>query len=108
MKPAWGYVKSSVYVIWLLVWCFVGTPDSGSGAVSGPFVCSWGPFIPAGLSCPALMKGFVLSLVVSCDVMFSGCPWRPALFWWGRDGQVDLEERRYGRIMGRIVGGETS
>lgn len=81
IKPAWVCVRSSAYMIWLLVWCFGGTPDSGSGPVSGPLVCSWEPFIPAGSPRPALMKGFVLSLVVYCYVMFSGCPWRPALFW---------------------------
>lgn len=78
MESAWVCVRSSVYMIWLLVWCFSGTPDSGSGAISGLFVCSWYPFIFAGLL--STMKGFVLSLVVSCYVMFSECPGRPALF----------------------------
>ena len=50
------------------------------GAVSDSFACSWDPFPPTGLPCPALRLQFVPSLIVSCYVMLGEYPGRPTLF----------------------------
>lgn len=42
--------------------CICGTPNNGSGAVSGSFAYSWDPFPPTGLPCPILISEFVPNL----------------------------------------------
>lgn len=61
---SWVCMMSFTQMLWLLTWCFLGTPNSGSGCDSDTFVCSW-VFSPvAQLSC----EGFHL---VICN---SFCP----------------------------------
>lgn len=31
MGPPWVYIRPSTYMLWLLVWCFMGTLDRRSG-----------------------------------------------------------------------------
>jgi hypothetical protein len=54
-EPACNCARSSAHMLWLLAWCFGGTPDNVNGGVSGSFAFIWDPFPPTELSHPALM-----------------------------------------------------
>lgn len=40
VESMWIFTRSSAYILWLLVLCFGGTPDSGSEGISDSFACS--------------------------------------------------------------------
>ena len=66
----WICTRSPKYMLWLLVWCFCGTPNSGSG-VSLANLLALGTLPPIGLSCLAYhnRRAFALSCCVSfCSV----------------------------------------
>lgn len=52
-------------------WCSRGTPNSRSVyvGVSESFACIWDPFPTTGSLHPALIGGFVRSLIVTCYAM---------------------------------------
>lgn len=103
MGPSWLCTNFSVNMIWLLAWCFWGTPNSWSKSVSGSFSCSLACFIHIWLPCPVLIWMLFLSLyylILSSGVLGS---WRPASLWrrmerewnWGRgEERASWEEWR--------------
>lgn len=66
VEPACMCTKPSAYVFWLLACCFCRIPKSGIWDVSDSFTYAWHLFPPTGLLHPALMWGFVSSLIRSC------------------------------------------
>lgn len=64
----------------------------GMGDVSDSLACSWDPFFPTGLPRPALIGGFVPSLIVTCCALFVGNARDVCSFQNGSRG-VDLGER---------------
>lgn len=66
MGPVWACIKSSVYMLCLLAWCFCETPKRRSKFVSDAFTCSWEPlYCTVVLSCPDLIGRFLSCLTVS-------------------------------------------
>lgn len=53
-EPAWVCTRSSAYTIWLLAWCFCGTPNSGSGVFLSLSSFLLGPFSLLGCLIPRL------------------------------------------------------
>jgi hypothetical protein len=72
--PARVYIRSSVYMLCLLAWCFCGTPNCGSRCVFDSSVCSRDSFASVGLPCPDLVSGLLPCLVVFRLVAVS---WKP-------------------------------
>lgn len=101
IESAWFSTQSSTYMLCLLDWCIGGTFESGIRVGYDYFVCSWDPFLLAGLPCPALMWGFLSGRSVSC-AMFDWCLWEVCSFL-GRDdvGVGRREVRRTKRSGGR-------
>ena len=78
------------------------------GSVFDSLACSWDPFPPTGLPCPALILGFVSGLVVSCYAVFSWYPWEACSFLKGNRGGEDLGERGGERgLLGGVERGKT-
>ena len=48
--PAWICTRSCAYILWLLAWCFHGTPNSGTG-VSMTLLSALGPPLPCLIQC---------------------------------------------------------
>lgn len=66
-ESAWVSAKSSVYVLWLLAWYFVGILDGGSSRV---FCLPLGSFFSSWVALPSLDLRFALGLIVSCCALF--------------------------------------
>lgn len=60
------------------------------------FICFWNPFPPIGLLHSTLTREFMPSLIASCYVVFSCCPWKVCFFLKRNEGTEDLEERGSG------------
>lgn len=79
-KPAWVWTWSFAYILWLLVWCFCGTPVVGLGGISDILPAPGTLFIPLGcLSQPWYERLFLVLLQIVINVWF--IPGRYALFW---------------------------
>lgn len=74
-------------VVSMLLVC--GTPNR-SGRRGDSFACSWDPFLPPGLPCPALMWELVSSPIESCyAAVFSWYPEEACSFLKRSGGGVD-------------------
>lgn len=81
-----------------IVWCSWETSNTGIWAISDSFTYSWDSFLSTGKLCPALIKGFVPSLIVTCHAMFGWHPWEAASFLNKRRGRRRRGEVGRGRI----------
>lgn len=93
--------KSFAYTLWSLA-CFGGSLNISSGNVSNILATFWDPFPPTGLSCPAIMWGFVPGLILSfcvAPVSYSVDALCEPSFWgWGlQERGVYLRESGDGR-----------
>lgn len=78
---------------------FCEDPNSGSRDVSDSSVCSWDPFLHAGLPQSALISGFALSLTVTSVTVFSLYPWEVCFFLKGNGGGIDIGRELEGEIV---------
>lgn len=98
---SWECMTSFTQMLWLLAWCFWGTPNSSSGCVFDNFVCSWDFF----LLLPSFrVRDFTLSSVtpfvqVECPLL------ETCYFLNSKWGWVDLGKRK-GVGVGEVEGGE--
>lgn len=69
---------------------FCENPNSGSRDVPDSSICSWDPFLQAGLPRSALISGFALSLIVTSVTVFSLYPWEDCSFLKGNGGGIDI------------------
>lgn len=95
-----------MYMLWMLVYCFCGTPNCGSSYVSDSYACSWDSFPLVGLPCPASVGEFLPCLTVFCFIMFGYCLLQACSFLmkhskgmnWGREdrghGMAGVEEEK--------------
>jgi hypothetical protein len=62
-----------------LAHCFSFTPNSSRRRISNSFDCSY--FLPTGLPCPALIEGYIPSLIASCYAEFGCYHWKTTRFY---------------------------
>lgn len=62
-----------VLCVFVMAWCFRGTPKSGSRCDSDSFACSWGSFHPTGWPCSASRGGLLpgLTVILFCPICLS-------------------------------------
>lgn len=104
-ETAWVCIRPSAYKLWLLAWCFYGTPNSGSRGISDSFACSWNSFPPIGLPCTVSIWRVFPCLIVPCLVVFSCCLQEACSFLKGNGGGgADLgEEEVEGELEGMEI-----
>lgn len=76
-----------MYMLWLFVWWFGGTPNSENGCVSDSFTCSWDAFPPIVAFSSLDMKTFAF-LIISCFLLFA-CYVLEASFLTEKQGESD-------------------
>lgn len=101
--PAYGSTRFSVYMLWLLAWCFGSLLTSTSSRCdSASFSCSWNYFPLIGLTCSALGWGLLPCLAVFCFVMLS-CFLLEACCFLNGGGSSRVNEVELGEGGGRVV-----
>lgn len=89
-EPVW--VCDGSYILVLAV--FGGPPDSGRRSVFDSFASSYNSFPCKGSPHPALMRGFVPGVIVSCCVLFDLCACSVTCKRW----EVQRTRRSRGRV----------